>query len=231
MPSDPSDIPHPPSAIELVVFDLGRVLVEIADDLEHAATLAGRRGVAGFTGDLSAHTRRGGDAEVARLLSGYETGKVSGEEYVSGIATRVGADPADIAAVHDAVLMRAYDGLDGLFDALAGASVKTACLSNTNAYHWARIEDPQDPAYLGLHRLDFRCASQQVGVAKPDPAIYARLEQDTGVAPQDILFFDDLPENIDTAHARGWRAEVVPRMDNPLPWVTERLVTAGVLSG
>ncbi len=218
----------PTAPIELVVFDLGRVLVQIADDLEDAAARAGLQGVAGFTGDLSAHTRRGGNAEVGRLLSAYERGNVSTTDYAQGIAAQVGAQQADVAAIHDAVLIRAYDGLAGFYDRLDATACRTACLSNTNAAHWKRIADPGDPAFLDPDRLDFRFASHQIRQAKPDAQAYAYVESATGVRAQSILFFDDLAENVAAGAARGWNTQLVPRMDNPLPWLTQQLETAGV---
>lgn len=223
------------SPIELVIFDLGRVLVQIADDLDDAAARAGLRGVAGapaaanWSGDLSAHTRRGGNAEVGRLLSDYERGNVATGDYVAGIAAQVGAQAADVAAIHDAVLIRAYDGLESFYDRLDAAPIRTACFSNTNAMHWARIADPNDPAFLNPDRLDFRFASHHIRQAKPDAAAYAYIEAATQVPPARILFFDDLTENVAAGAARGWQTQLVPRMDNPLPWLTQQLDIAGVL--
>ena len=213
---------------QLVVFDLGRVLVQIADDLDDAATRAGRGGLPGFTGDLSAHSRRGGNEEVARLLNAYERGNVATADYAAGIAAQVGAGPADVAAIHDAVLIRAFDRLTDLYDRLDRVPVLTACLSNTNAAHWHRIADPDDPAFLDPERLNFRFASHQIRHAKPDAAAYAYVEAATRIPPERILFFDDLAENVAAAKQRGWQTELVPRRDNPLPWVTERLAAYGV---
>ena len=222
-----ASLPHP-APPQLVVFDFGRVLVQIADDLDDAAARAGRSRVAGFTGDLSANTRRGGNVEVARLLNAYERGNVSTADYTHGIAAQVGAASADVAAIHDAVLIRAFDGLTDLYDRLDKVPALTACLSNTNAAHWDRIADPDDPAFLAPERLDFRFASHQIRQAKPDAAAYAYVEAATRIPPDRILFFDDLAENVAAAKQRGWQTELVPRRDNPLPWVTERLAAYGV---
>ena len=108
--------------------------------------------------------------------------------------------------------------------------VKTACLSNTNARHWELITDPANPSYLPVEALDHPWGSQHLGLAKPDPAIYRKVEELAGVAPQHILFFDDIPENIDAAAACGWQAELVSRdTDNPIPAVTATLKAYGVL--
>ena len=213
----------------LVVFDLGRVLVRIADDLDDAARRAGRRGLPGFRGDLSAHTRRGGTPRVAELLSAYETGRVSNDGYLDGLAEATGAARDDLAAVHDVVLIAAFRGAAELLNDLRQQPVRTACFSNTNALHWARMRDPADPAAFGLHRLDHRFASHQINHAKPDAAAYHYVESATRVPPGEILFFDDLEENVAAAAARGWRAERVTVRDNPVPWLRQRLSAAGVL--
>jgi FMN phosphatase YigB (HAD superfamily) len=40
---------------------------------------------------------------------------------------------------------------------------------------------------------------------KPDPAIFEIAEKEAGVAPQEILFVDDQPENIEAVRSRGWQ--------------------------
>lgn len=46
-------------------------------------------------------------------------------------------------------------------------------------------------------------ASSDVGLLKPDPAFYALLLQRYALCPQDCLFFDDTPQNVDAARAMG----------------------------
>ena len=48
--------------------------------------------------------------------------------------------------------------------------------------------------------------SHEVGLAKPDPAIYALTARRLGVRPEEIAFLDDHPPNIDAARAAGWHA-------------------------
>ncbi|MEE9403414.1 MAG: HAD-IA family hydrolase [Algisphaera sp.] len=216
--------------IDLVVFDLGRVLMQITDDLDQAAQRAGRAGLPGFTGDLSAHTRRGGNPKVVELLSAYEIGQVTTADYLEGIAAQVGVTPQDIAAVHDAVIVQTFAGWPALLDRLDTAAVLTACLSNTNAAHWATMHDPKDVCFAHLRRLNFCFASHQIGRAKPSADAYHYVESATRVPAERILFFDDLDENIAAAKARGWQAICVPRMDNPMSWIEGKLIERGVLA-
>ena len=63
-------------------------------------------------------------------------------------------------------------------------------------------------------------------IMKPDPEIYAALEQDSGLAPETLLFVDDLSENIAAAAARGWQVHL---FDGPQGWA-DCMVAHGLLS-
>jgi 2-haloacid dehalogenase len=55
------------------------------------------------------------------------------------------------------------------------------------------------------------------------------VERETGFSGDRIIFFDDLPENIAAAEARGWKGYVVPVGENPIPAIRGNLKEAGVL--
>ena len=50
--------------------------------------------------------------------------------------------------------------------------------------------------------------SCDVGYAKPDPAYFEQIVRDLGVAPGDLLFIDDLDDNVAAARSVGLHAEV-----------------------
>jgi FMN phosphatase YigB (HAD superfamily) len=54
--------------------------------------------------------------------------------------------------------------------------------------------------------VDGFVVSGDVGVRKPDQAIYERLLQEVRVEPAEILFVDDRVRNLDTAAALGMEA-------------------------
>jgi len=81
-------------------------------------------------------------------------------------------------------------------------------------------------AYPFLREFDRQYISGHMGVVKPDPEIYRRLEDDSGVAPGALIFTDDRPENIDAARSRGWQAHL---FENPQGFA-ERLVAEGLLN-
>ena len=78
---------------------------------------------------------------------------------------------------------------------------RLGALSNSNEVHWAR------DAEVGVtQQFEFAISSHQVGVCKPDPAIYQAALRRAGVAPDAVAFFDDLQENVDAATRLGMRA-------------------------
>ena len=48
--------------------------------------------------------------------------------------------------------------------------------------------------------------SHEVGLAKPDPAIYRLTEQRLGVQAHQIVFLDDRDEHVEAARTCGWSA-------------------------
>lgn len=57
--------------------------------------------------------------------------------------------------------------------------------------------------YQWIHNFDVHVWSYQLGIAKPDPAIYHHTLQQLQTAPAETLFIDDKRENIDAARALG----------------------------
>lgn len=77
-----------------------------------------------------------------------------------------------------------------------------------------------------LRAFDRAFVSGRLGLIKPDPAIYAAVEEGSGLAGKDLLFTDDKPENIEAAAARGWQTHLFTGWR---PWA-ERLVEQGLLT-
>jgi len=48
--------------------------------------------------------------------------------------------------------------------------------------------------------------SHEVGLAKPDPAVYDLTTRRLGVGPAEVVFLDDVAANVDAARAAGWHA-------------------------
>ncbi|MFP4223424.1 MAG: HAD-IA family hydrolase [Phycisphaeraceae bacterium] len=207
--------------IELVCFDIGRVLLGIADDWRQACRMAGIE----FEGDLGDEQRQ----RMRELVWHQEVGEIGQREYAAGLAACSGLTSEQINCLSDTWLREPFPGAIDLIDRLQDTSVRTACLSNTNAYHWNLFTDPGHRSYLPLERLDHHFASHLVGSRKPERAIYEHVERATGLPGEAILFFDDLEENVAAALERGWQAHRILPRPSPVTQMTDHLQRHGVL--
>lgn len=198
------------SEIRLVVFDLGRVLVRICDDWQQACSCAGL--------DVTFRPAEPADQLRLRALANQlEVGEISSTEFATQVARVMGLAPEQVSAASAAYIRGAYPGAAELVADLAASGIATACLTNTNEHHWELLSESGHPSYFPLHRLKWQFASHHLRLRKPDPAIYASVERQTGIAPEAILFFDDVAENVDAARHRGWNVERIdPALDNPI---------------
>ena len=83
---------------------------------------------------------------------------------------------------------------------LRAAGVPVFALSNFSAETWPLAA----ARYEVLSMFDDIVISGDVGIAKPDPAIFALAARRFGVAPGRTLFVDDRADNIAAAAAGGW---------------------------
>jgi putative hydrolase of the HAD superfamily len=87
--------------------------------------------------------------------------------------------------------------------------IKTAILSNMGDNVLANIERTFD----WLARFDVLVWSYQLGMAKPEPAIYQHTLRELGVEPGEALFIDDRLVNIEAARALGMRGILFSTVD------------------
>jgi FMN phosphatase YigB (HAD superfamily) len=213
--------------IKLVCFDWGGVILRICRSWAEGCAAAGLEIRAGT--DLA-------EAKAARqpLSHDYQEGRLGCEAYFARVAQATGGvyTPEEIRRIHDAWLIAEYPGVDRVVERLlATPSVTTGLLSNTNAAHWER-QHPETsgarPHFPTAGRLALRHASHLMRLAKPDARIYAAFEKATGFAPHQILFFDDLAENILAAQSRGWHAELIDHTGDTAAQMDAHLRSHGV---
>ncbi|MGH3362353.1 MAG: HAD family hydrolase [Nocardioides sp.] len=189
-------------SIKAVVLDIGGVL-EILDDSIFPALWPARLGLAQ-------------DEFARRLLPLTERaalGRVTEAEQYAEWKRRLGLTDQQLDEFR-ADIWRWYAGtLDRpLLDWFAGLrrrGLRTGILSNSGpgareAERHHGFEDVTDHIVY----------SHEVGLAKPDPAVYALTADRLGVEPHEIAFLDDMPGHVDAARAVGWHAvlhETTPR--------------------
>jgi putative hydrolase of the HAD superfamily len=75
-----------------------------------------------------------------------------------------------------------------------------------------------------IHRFDVLVWSCQLGIAKPDPAIYRHTLAELGTQPEETLFIDDKRPNVEAARALGIQAIEYFSVEH----LREELIAAGL---
>jgi putative hydrolase of the HAD superfamily len=216
----------------LVCFDLGRVLVRICDTWGDAFRRAdrdelGRRVEAQLRSGAEGATLR---TRVSELVHALERGDTTPAAFSDASAVLLGCSAEDIAKSLEVFIHGAYPGAVQLLQDLTAARVAVACLSNTNALHWQIMSAWSQPEDRIWPHLPLRLGSHEVRARKPDDAIYAALELKSGRRGSQVVFFDDLDDNIAAASARGWRAFAVRSRQDPVSEMRAQLVALGMLA-
>ncbi len=178
------------STIELVAFDLGNVLCTV-DEIPVAEQLA----------EISDREWE----DVHGIVFGqihklrFETAEISFEEHaVRALANlKIDMQLEDFTALYDSVLIPS----ENMFPLVAKIAEKhrIALVSNTSEPHWKSAE-----RFLPFSsKLDPVIVSYEIDSMKPEPAFYDALLTQSNVAPQNILFVDDLAINIEAAEQAG----------------------------
>jgi HAD superfamily hydrolase (TIGR01509 family) len=81
-----------------------------------------------------------------------------------------------------------------------------------------------------IERLRVRLASHDLGLVKPDPAIYHEAQRRFTAPAERIVFFDDLEENVAAARAAGWRAYRIDHKGDTATQMRTTLHAIGVLA-
>lgn len=175
---------------KLVLFDVGHVLVELT-----GADLLKRFAQAELADEHIHQTW----ASVPGVLR-FETGACDETEFAESVIAfyRLRCSAADFMDHFRNAAERKFDGVDLLLDRLA-ASYALACLTNTNPLQWPRISNDFGlGAYFSRQYVSF-----ELGMMKPDLAIYQHVLDDTGLQPPEILFVDDNEANCAAARSVG----------------------------
>ncbi|MEV4422967.1 HAD family phosphatase [Patulibacter sp. NPDC049589] len=207
-------------AVRAVVLDLGGVLEVVDDDRWQQAWM-------GRWEDATGHGRgalmAGADAGT---IAAYDDGSITEAGLRAWFAQALGLSDART----EAMLADMWDGYCGVLDVelrdfVLGLRPAVATAALSNSADGARREEERR---YGLSDLfDVLVYSHEVGLAKPDPAIYRLTERLLDVRPDEIVFLDDRAENVAAAQACGWHAIRHTSTDASIAAVRRRLGPAG----
>jgi glucose-1-phosphatase len=189
-------------ALDALLFDLGRVLIELSSARMQArwAELAGVP-VAKVAARYSARV------EGSEPLHRHERGEITDVAFFAHLREALELDLTD-AEFNDGWNAIFVGEMPGIRRVLLRA--QTFCplfaFSNTNGAHqkvwsvrFAELLAPLRRIYL----------SHEIGARKPEAAAFRAVVADMGIAPERILFFDDAAENVAGARACGLTAFTV----------------------
>lgn len=189
-----------PRDIEVVLFDLGGVLVELAGVgkmLEWAPAL-------GSTDEL---WRRWLHSDAVRR---FETGRIGRDEFATALVDEF-ALPVSHGEFIEAFTWWPRSVFPGAMELLSRMRerYRIASVSNTNEIHWERFAGPWSLADAFHHNFP----SHLVGKLKPDAEYFEHVLADLDVPAHRVLFIDDNIINVESAARLGLHARRVVGVD------------------
>jgi putative hydrolase of the HAD superfamily len=197
--------------VEIVLFDLGGVLLEVGG-------VAPMRELSGIETDAELWTKWLGCRWVKQL----EAGRCTPEEFAAGVVADwdLAVTAAAFLDTFGAWVNQPFPGAPELV-AETSSAARIGCLSNTNAFQW----DAHFGALPLIGAFEFRFLSFELGLVKPDPAIFEAVAAGLPASPDRVLFLDDNAVNVDAAQEFGFSA----RRTRGVVEARQALVDSGVL--
>jgi putative hydrolase of the HAD superfamily len=178
-----------------LIFDFGNVLIEI----DPARSIKAFQAL-GAPADLNLE---------ADFFHDFETGILSAAEFRDALRGQLGraASRSSLDAAWNALLLEIPPKTLRVLRSLRTQGYRLALLSNTNPIHIDEVRRRLGPFGYGEFARCFERIfySYEMGLRKPDPAIYAAVDRELGIAsPAEVLFVDDNAANIASAAKHGW---------------------------
>ena len=185
--------------VEFVLFDLGGVIVELGG-------VSSLQEIADSVGDEERWHQWLASPSVRR----FEKGECTATEFSTQVVSEWGLNvaPERFLEIFRDWVLGPFPGATELL-AEVQRSVPVGCLSNTNSMHW----EHQVSSWPVLATFDFRFLSFELGLAKPDQAIFEAVADRLPFRRDRILYLDDVAENSHAARSIGFQSEHVRGID------------------
>ena len=200
--------------LRAVVFDYGMVLTGPPDPEAYAALLR-----------ITGLPKERFDGLYWTDRHAYDEGKLTGLAFWQKLTRDGGVDLAPSAieelALWDARMWTTQNtAMLAWQQQLKARGLLTAILSNMGD----NVLDNMKREFDWLPRFDVLVWSYQLRMAKPDPAIYRYVLNELGALPEETLFIDDKPVNVEASHALGMKGFVFTTAEQ----LRRDLMTAGL---
>ena len=147
------------------------------------------------------------------FLSEYEKGAISSEQFREQAAALLGIAPSiAIDNAWNQTLLGIKANMDRVLEELA-ADYPLYLLSNTNEIHHNYFAEECEVIFKTFTRCYF---SYQMNIHKPDLDIFTNISNELSIAPNEILFADDMQANIDAANQLGFNTYKVDEQSNSI---------------
>jgi len=189
--------------LQAVIFDYGEVLSGPPDPQAHRNLLA----IAGVPEEAFEK------AYWAHRLD-YDADILDGQTYWQTVARDTGASftvkQIEQLMEQDAIMwMNLNPAMIAWIPRIKEAGFRLGILSNMGF----GVLDYMRPRFPWLAQFDYLTFSCDLGIVKPDPAIYLHTVKKLGVAPDQALFIDNLETNITGAEAVGLHAALFQNVE------------------
>jgi putative hydrolase of the HAD superfamily len=188
--------PKQDPSISAILFDLGGVLVELNHNADN---------VPWFDDDRSA-SENWHRWLASPISQQFERGLISPQEFAGRYIkdNNILLQPDSFLKHFQSWVIGFYPGTFSLLEKLS-ALYPIGVFSNVNEIHWP-------PLYAQMRHhgsISYYFASYLMGLAKPDPASFSHVATSMKIAPEEILFLDDNPINVESARRSGFLTEKV----------------------
>ena len=183
-------------AVEALLFDLGRVIIDL-DSARAPARWAQLAGVpAADINALLAQRIAGGEA-----FCRHERGEISDAAFFAHLRRELMIDLTDAQFIDgwNAIFIGEMPGIRPVLASLQGR-LPFYAFSNTNPAHHAYWSIRFSDLLTSFRKI---YVSHEIGARKPEPAAFQAVLADMAIAPERVLFFDDIAENVAGARACG----------------------------
>jgi epoxide hydrolase-like predicted phosphatase len=176
--------------IKVILFDLGRVLMHI--DFEAFPNALGLK-----TNDQRSQFDQ---TKIQIHIREYETGRISTDKFIDSLFEifQRKFSKEDILNAFTAIIVADNQEIIPFVNKVR-KHYRIAVLSNTCECHWNKVIQVSSLIKIFPHLY----TSFYLGVMKPDKSIYIKVCAAMNIQPNEVLFIDDLKENIDGAILSG----------------------------
>lgn len=186
--------------VKVILFDLGRVLMHIDFD-----AFPNKLGL------MTTEQRAPFELPVKKNVYLYECGKITTEEFLDALYPIFDNhfSREQILDAYDSIIIEDNREIISFVQNVQ-KKFRIAILSNTSPSHWEKIH--RVSTVVKLFPDSF--TSFQLGAMKPSSIVYEKVCDTMNVKPHEVIFIDDLKENIDGAITVGMKGIVFTTVEH-----------------